>query len=94
MEEASLGWSDDEDDEKVDNMVKLINEDFNFCKKIFRGGLTPGDLNRMRLEKKSKKKNKRLFMQRRMYVKVVMTEKDYRVTSLMYTNYLLWLHRK
>lgn len=35
MDEAALGWSDEVVDEKVDNMLRLINEDKTFCSSMF-----------------------------------------------------------
>ncbi|CAA7058338.1 unnamed protein product [Microthlaspi erraticum] len=39
-----LSWSDDGEDEKVDNMVRLINEGFQFKSEMFVGGSKPADL--------------------------------------------------
>ncbi|RID40842.1 hypothetical protein BRARA_J00854 [Brassica rapa] len=47
VEESDLGWSDEEEDEKVDNMVSLINSKFKFTKSMFVGGLTKLDVVRM-----------------------------------------------
>ncbi|CAG7905993.1 unnamed protein product [Brassica rapa] len=47
VEESNLGWSDEEEDEKVDNMVSLINTKFKFTKSMFVGGVTKLDVVRM-----------------------------------------------
>lgn len=39
-----LSWSDDGEDEKVDNMVRLIHEGFEFKSEMFVGGCKPADL--------------------------------------------------
>lgn len=38
IDESTLGWPDEVGDEKVDNMVKIINEDHSFCSEMFTGG--------------------------------------------------------
>ncbi|KAF2576078.1 hypothetical protein F2Q70_00004609 [Brassica cretica] len=47
VEESNLGWSDEEEDEKVDNMVSLINTNFKFTRSMFVGGVTKLDVGRM-----------------------------------------------
>lgn len=39
-----LSWSDDGEDENVDNMVRLIEEGFEFNSEMFFGGIKPADL--------------------------------------------------
>ncbi|KAJ4891759.1 hypothetical protein Rs2_31507 [Raphanus sativus] len=48
IDESQLVWSDEEDDEKVDEMVVLINNNFVFTKSMFVGGVTKVDVDRMR----------------------------------------------
>ncbi|XP_013589634.1 PREDICTED: uncharacterized protein LOC106298085 [Brassica oleracea var. oleracea] len=48
VDESNLVWSDDEEDEKVDNMVSLINTNFQFTSSMFVGGLTKLEVERMR----------------------------------------------
>lgn len=48
IDESQLVWSDEEDDEKVDQMVVLINTNFVFTKSMFVGGVTKVDVDRMR----------------------------------------------
>ncbi|KAJ4893468.1 Uncharacterized protein Rs2_20262 [Raphanus sativus] len=59
-EEWSAGldfqWVDESEDLAVDNMVRLILEDFVFRKEMFKGGLTAIELSRLRAEKKLKDK--------------------------------------
>ncbi|XP_024010243.1 uncharacterized protein LOC112085274 [Eutrema salsugineum] len=52
MEDADFCWYDEEDDPKVDNMVNLIGENFEFRKNMFQGGLSQAELAKMRLERK------------------------------------------
>lgn len=54
LENNIFSWSDDEGDELVDNMVKLINEDHAFSSQMFRGGVTRADVIRMRKEADAK----------------------------------------
>lgn len=42
-----MSWSDEEEDEKVDNMVSLINTNFKFTESMFVGGVTKLDVVRM-----------------------------------------------
>ncbi|XP_009107909.2 uncharacterized protein LOC103833579 isoform X2 [Brassica rapa] len=62
IDESNLVWSDEEDDEKVNNMVYLINTNFQFTKSMFVGGLSKLDVDRMRetdnLTSKAKKSKK------------------------------------
>ncbi|KAG2308382.1 hypothetical protein Bca52824_028130 [Brassica carinata] len=48
VDESEFVWSDEEDDEKVDHMVFLINNNFNFTKSMFVGGISKLDVDRMR----------------------------------------------
>lgn len=48
IDESNLVWSNEEDDEKVDNMVYLINTNFQFTRSMFVGGATKLDVDRMR----------------------------------------------
>ena len=56
-------FSDDEDDDSVDKMVSLIRDGAHFTKKLFIGGATSADVERMREEAEAealaKKKKKR-----------------------------------
>lgn len=58
-----LFFSDDEDDDSVDKMVSLIRDGAHFTKKMFIGGATSADVERMREEAEAealaKKKRKR-----------------------------------
>lgn len=44
-------WSNDEDDEKADNMVQLINDDFQFNKKMFTCGFTRANVTKLKKKK-------------------------------------------
>ncbi|XP_024015936.1 uncharacterized protein LOC18025733 [Eutrema salsugineum] len=61
LEGVDFSWSDDEDDPSVDNMVRLIEEGFQFQKDMFKGGLTQSELEKIRIERKeiAKKKDKK-----------------------------------
>ncbi|KAG2330123.1 hypothetical protein Bca52824_001303 [Brassica carinata] len=48
IEESQLVYSDEEDDEKVDNIVYLINTNFQFTKSMFVRGATKIDVERLR----------------------------------------------
>ncbi|KAL0702192.1 hypothetical protein Bca4012_058314 [Brassica carinata] len=48
VDESEFVWSDEEDDEKVDHTVFLINNNFNFTKSMFVGGVSKLDVDRMR----------------------------------------------
>uniref|UniRef100_A0A0D3D3T4 Ubiquitin-like protease family profile domain-containing protein n=1 Tax=Brassica oleracea var. oleracea TaxID=109376 RepID=A0A0D3D3T4_BRAOL len=63
IKEDCLFFSDDEDDDSIDKMVSLIRDGARFTKKMFIGGATSADVERMReeaeaeaLEKKKKKR--------------------------------------
>ena len=63
VDEAELSFSDDEDDERVDKLVSLINEGSRFMNQMFEGGASKEDIARMReaseaaaLAKKKKKR--------------------------------------
>lgn len=45
---STLDWSDEEDDDKVNNLVYLINTNFEFNKSMFVGGVAKLDVERMR----------------------------------------------
>ncbi|XP_024004785.1 uncharacterized protein LOC112081946 [Eutrema salsugineum] len=46
-ENMDLDWSDDEEDPKVDYVVQLIGEGFQFRKEMFKGGMTQAELVKM-----------------------------------------------
>ncbi|KAL0794669.1 hypothetical protein Bca101_066046 [Brassica carinata] len=48
VDESEFVWSDEEEDEKVEHMVFLINNNFNFTKSMFVGGVSKLDVDRMR----------------------------------------------
>ncbi|KAL0864187.1 hypothetical protein Bca101_043305 [Brassica carinata] len=48
IDASQLVYSDEEDDDKVDNLVYLINTNFQFPKSIYVGGATKIDIDRMR----------------------------------------------
>ncbi|VVB12077.1 unnamed protein product [Arabis nemorensis] len=51
VEDITFSWTDDEGDELVNNILKLINEDHAFNRQMFGGGgVTRGDVIRMRKE--------------------------------------------
>ncbi|ESQ38289.1 hypothetical protein EUTSA_v10029129mg [Eutrema salsugineum] len=53
-----LCWSDEEEDFKVDNMVRLIGEGFQFSKEMFKGGMTQAELLKLKNEKKEIREKK------------------------------------
>ncbi|XP_024009313.1 uncharacterized protein LOC112084416 [Eutrema salsugineum] len=57
-EGKDFSWSDDEDDPRVEHMLHLIGEDFEFRKHMFKGGLTQAELAKMRLERKEIRERK------------------------------------
>lgn len=62
MDETVLGWSDEGQDSKVDNMMRLINEEKKNSNSMFSGGATKADVVRMikeAKEKNTKRKQKR-----------------------------------
>ncbi|CAF2044413.1 unnamed protein product [Brassica napus] len=59
IDEANLGWSDEEEDSKVDNLVARINANHQFTSSLFRGGLTQTDVERMRQSCKSTSKSRK-----------------------------------
>ncbi|VVB01629.1 unnamed protein product [Arabis nemorensis] len=62
LDETMLGWSNEIKDSKVDNMMRLINEEKTFCSSMFIGGATKADVVRMikeAQEKNAKGKQKR-----------------------------------
>lgn len=50
--ESGISVSDDEVDEKVDNLVSAVEAGFPFANSHFKGGVTVADVNRMRQEGK------------------------------------------
>nr|VDD38076.1 unnamed protein product [Brassica oleracea] len=48
LDDSALTWSDEEDDDTVDNMVDLINANHSFQLSLYVGGLTKADVDRMR----------------------------------------------
>ncbi|VVA99346.1 unnamed protein product [Arabis nemorensis] len=54
IDEAELGYDDDVVDSKVDNLLRLIKEDHDFCSSMFSGGATKADVIRMIKEEKTK----------------------------------------
>lgn len=58
LQEADLAWSDEEDDEHVDHMVKLISEAHPFTREMFIGGASAADLERIRMNRKDAKEKK------------------------------------
>ncbi|WZZ43811.1 hypothetical protein YC2023_040070 [Brassica napus] len=54
--DIDLGWSDEEEDEAFDNLVRLVGEGYVFHNEMFKGGLNSADLVRMRNEREQKKK--------------------------------------
>ncbi|KAG5415146.1 hypothetical protein IGI04_002713, partial [Brassica rapa subsp. trilocularis] len=59
IDEANLGWSDEEQDSKVDNLVARINANHQFTSSLFRGGLRQTDVERMRESCKSTSKSRK-----------------------------------
>ncbi|WZZ52809.1 hypothetical protein YC2023_052916 [Brassica napus] len=49
-----LGWSDDEEDPIVDNLMSLLEQQFPFNKSSFTGGVTNLEVNRMREDAKNR----------------------------------------
>ncbi|VVA90519.1 unnamed protein product [Arabis nemorensis] len=58
IDETELGYADEVGDSKVDNLLRLINEDHNFGSSMFSGGVTKADILRMIEEAKEKKNAK------------------------------------
>ncbi|KAF3591396.1 hypothetical protein DY000_02024946 [Brassica cretica] len=54
--ENTLEWSDEEVDERVDNLLKLIERGHKFCSSMFKGGATKSDVQRMREDAKARAK--------------------------------------
>lgn len=48
LDDSTVSWSDEEDDDTVDNMVDLINANHSFQLSLYVGGLTKADVDRMR----------------------------------------------
>lgn len=59
IDDSSVIWSDEEEDETVDNLVALINANHDFRSSMFVGGLTKTDVDRMRECSKSGTKIKK-----------------------------------
>ncbi|VVB01256.1 unnamed protein product [Arabis nemorensis] len=55
LDETVLGWPGEIKDSKVDNMMRLINEEKTFCSSMFIGGATKADV--VRIIKEAKEKN-------------------------------------
>ncbi|KAL0877059.1 hypothetical protein Bca101_026764 [Brassica carinata] len=51
--DSQFGWSDDEEDDGVENLVKLIKDGFPFNHSFFKGGASKSDVVRMREETRS-----------------------------------------
>ncbi|KAL0730796.1 hypothetical protein Bca4012_026890 [Brassica carinata] len=51
--DSQFGWSDDEEDDGVENLVKLIKDGFPFNHSFFKGGASKSDVVRMRKETRS-----------------------------------------
>nr|VDD60685.1 unnamed protein product [Brassica oleracea] len=58
VDEASVLWSDEEEDETVDNMVELINSNYTFVHSMFVGGVTKMEVDHMRENSKPAMKTK------------------------------------
>ncbi|XP_024016694.1 uncharacterized protein LOC112090216 [Eutrema salsugineum] len=65
MENVDFDWSDDEDDPKINYVVQLIGEGFQFRKEMFKGGMTQAELMKLRSERKEirEKKEKEKLME-------------------------------
>ena len=59
VDEASVLWSDEEEDETVDNMVELINSNYTFVHSMFVGGVTKMEVDHMRENSKPAMKTKK-----------------------------------
>ncbi|KAL0844975.1 hypothetical protein Bca101_018221 [Brassica carinata] len=59
IDETSLQWSDEEEDEKVNNLLTLIRKGHAFSNDMFRGGATKADVERLIEVAKSNRKVKR-----------------------------------
>ncbi|KAG2281664.1 hypothetical protein Bca52824_052884 [Brassica carinata] len=58
INESVLLWTDEVFDKKVENLVKLISQNFVFAKDMFKGGATKSDVEKMREESKNVGKKK------------------------------------
>ncbi|KAL0875230.1 hypothetical protein Bca101_024935 [Brassica carinata] len=54
-----LGWSDDEEDPIVDNLMTLVEQQFPFSKSSFIGGVTNSEVNKMREDAKTEAINRK-----------------------------------
>lgn len=59
IDESELVWSDEEEDEKVYNLIFLINTNYRFTNSNFKGGLTRLDVDRMRTSETGSSKLKK-----------------------------------
>lgn len=59
IDESELVWSDEEEDEKVYNLIFLINTNYCFTNSNFKGGLTRLDVDRMRTSETGSSKLKK-----------------------------------
>ncbi|WZZ78916.1 hypothetical protein YC2023_099488 [Brassica napus] len=59
IDEANLGWSDEEQDSKVENLVACINANHQFTTSLFRGVVRQTDVERMRESCKSTCKSRK-----------------------------------
>lgn len=61
VDESVFVWTDEVFDKKVENLVKLICDNFVFAKDMFKGGVTKAEVDKMREESKviGKKKKTR-----------------------------------
>ena len=59
IDETSLQWSDEEEDEKVNNLLTLIRKGHAFSNDMFRGCATKADVERLIEVAKSNRKVKR-----------------------------------
>ena len=59
LDDSTVSWSDEEDDDTVDNIVDLINHKHSFQLSLYVGGLTKVDVDRMREASPPATKSKR-----------------------------------
>ena len=52
VDESVFVWTDEFFDKKVENLVKLICDNFVFVKDMFKGGVTKAEVDKMREESK------------------------------------------
>ncbi|KAG2298309.1 hypothetical protein Bca52824_034781 [Brassica carinata] len=58
VDESVLGWSDEIEDNRVENMLKLIATDYGFPNLTFKGGVTKREVDKMREDQKNVSKRK------------------------------------